>query len=454
MATATHRSSRNGRIKSGTTEILITSIKVGTRTRKDVGDLASLTESIAEIGLLHSVVVSPDRKLIAGFRRLKACKKLKWKKIPVRIVDLERIVEGEFAENVCRKDFTLSEIAAIARKLRPVAEKRAHERRVSGLKQGNSRPVGQNCPNGENGKTRDIVARYCGVSGTTLEKVETIVEAAEGNPKKYGYLKERMDETGKVNKHWQQLRVARLMGEKPSTNGKADLKPNSVICGDCLKILPKFPRNTFDAVIFDPPWGVNYKYDSGRGRNSDPEGYWKWLEPICKETMRVLKPGGFWACWQSHNYFAHFWEWFGPDIRIFAACKDQVRQRGGRAYGWEPVVMKWKSGTKAIYPYGRKKALDFFVSDWTAHLGNKLASQHPCPRPVDVLEAIIDNYTTKGALILDPTCGSGAVCIAAARRKRKYVGIEISQGFVNLANRRIEAEAKLEPAGLRKKKAK
>lgn len=104
--------------------------------------------------------------------------------------------------------------------------------------------------------------------------------------------------------------------------------------------------------------------------------------------------------------------------------------------------MKWKPGRKAIYPFGRKKPLDFFVSDWKAHLQNKLAGQHPCPRPLDVLEAIIENYTTPGALILDPTAGSGSVCLAAARCKpaRKYVGIEISQGYAALAEKRVKMD--------------
>ncbi|MHB0959272.1 MAG: DNA methyltransferase [Pirellulaceae bacterium] len=425
-------------------ELPIGHIRVGARSRKDLGDLDSLATNISEIGLLHAVVVSPDNRLIAGFRRLQACKKLGWKTVPVRVIDLDKIVEGEFAENVCRKDFALSEIAAIAKKLRPVVEARARQRQIGCLMQGNNGPDGTNLPNGENGKSRDIIARYVGVSGMTLEKVEAIVEAAEENPEKYGHLKERMDATGKVNKHWQQLRVAQLMGEKASRNGKATLKANTIMCGDCTEIMPQWPKNTFDAVIFDPPWGVNYEYDEGRERNNTPESYWNWLQPIYKETMRLLKPGGFWACWQSHNYFSYFWQWFGSDIQIFAACKDQVRLRQGRSYGWEPIILKWKSGRKVIYPYGRKKVLDFFVSDWKAHLQDKLAGQHPCPRPVDVLEALIDNYTTPGALILDPTCGSGSVCVAAARCKpaRQYVGIEISQGYAALAEQRIKLAAR------------
>ena len=217
MATATLRRPRNS--NQPATELPIASIRIGTRTRKDLGNLASLAENIAEIGLLQPVVVTPDGRLIAGVRRIQACKKLGWKTIPVRVVDLECVVEGEFAENVFRKDFTLSEIAAIAKRLRPIVEKRARQRQILPLKQGTSDPVVQILPNGEKGRSRDIIARYVGVSGVTLEKIEAVVDAAEENPKKYGHLKEQMDQTGNVNKHYQQLRVAR------SKNGKSILNP-------------------------------------------------------------------------------------------------------------------------------------------------------------------------------------------------------------------------------------
>jgi len=123
---------------------------------------------------------------------------------------LEQVVEGEFAENACRKNFALSEVAAIARKLRPVIEAKAKARKLSGLN-GNLRPTLPH--DGLKGKSRDIIARCVGVSGVTLEKVEAIVAAAEEDPERFGKFKERMDDTGKVNKFFQQLRVARLMHE-------------------------------------------------------------------------------------------------------------------------------------------------------------------------------------------------------------------------------------------------
>jgi ParB family transcriptional regulator, chromosome partitioning protein len=64
----------------------VAAIHVGKRHRKELGDVAELAASIEDIGLLHPIVVTPDGQLMAGARRLAACKKLGWKRIPVNVV--------------------------------------------------------------------------------------------------------------------------------------------------------------------------------------------------------------------------------------------------------------------------------------------------------------------------------------------------------------------------------
>jgi ParB family transcriptional regulator, chromosome partitioning protein len=51
-----------------------------------MGDLAGLAESIEDIGLLNPITVDENGRLLAGARRLAACKRLKWKTIPVNVV--------------------------------------------------------------------------------------------------------------------------------------------------------------------------------------------------------------------------------------------------------------------------------------------------------------------------------------------------------------------------------
>ena len=65
--------------------IALDQVVVGHRRRKDMGDIDSLAASIEDIGLLHPITVDEQGRLLAGARRLAACKLLGWKDIPVNV---------------------------------------------------------------------------------------------------------------------------------------------------------------------------------------------------------------------------------------------------------------------------------------------------------------------------------------------------------------------------------
>jgi DNA modification methylase len=65
---------------------------------------------------------------------------------------------------------------------------------------------------------------------------------------------------------------------------------------------------------------------------------------------------------------------------------------------------------------------------------------HPAPFPIDLPRRLIQLYTYKGDLVLDPFMGSGTTALAAARTGRHYVGFDTEQSYVDLAGRRL-AEA-------------
>jgi hypothetical protein len=142
------------------------SIVVRDRHRQDLGDIDGLAKNIAEVGLLHPVVVTPDIVLIAGARRLAACKQLGWDEIPVTVVKLAEIVRGEFAENTQRKDWTPSEMVAIKRAIEPLMKAQAAER----IKVGRP-PLGK-FPEGETGRAADKVAAFVGKDRRTVENAE------------------------------------------------------------------------------------------------------------------------------------------------------------------------------------------------------------------------------------------------------------------------------------------
>jgi ParB-like chromosome segregation protein Spo0J len=96
-------------------KILIADIKVANRRREDFGDVEGLAASINRFGLLHPITVDGDNNLVAGERRLRACRDvLKLDEIDARLYselteDERREIELE--ENVRRKDLTPLEIS-------------------------------------------------------------------------------------------------------------------------------------------------------------------------------------------------------------------------------------------------------------------------------------------------------------------------------------------------------
>ena len=87
--------------------IRINSVIIGTRFRKELGDIVSLAKDISETGLLQPIVINQNNELIRGLRRIEAFKALGKSEIPAYIVNLDDIIKGEISENTQRKDFSL-----------------------------------------------------------------------------------------------------------------------------------------------------------------------------------------------------------------------------------------------------------------------------------------------------------------------------------------------------------
>ena len=69
---------------------------------------------------------------------------------------------------------------------------------------------------------------------------------------------------------------------------------------------------------------------------------------------------------------------------------------------------------------------------------DKSKSQHPTQKPVALFEYLIKTYTNEGDLVLDNCIGSGTTAIACINTKRNFIGIELEQKYVEIANKRIK----------------
>jgi ParB family transcriptional regulator, chromosome partitioning protein len=188
----------------------IEDIRIGKRHRRDLGDVDGLAASIAELGLLHPIVVNSRGELIAGERRLQAAKLLGWKEVPATVIDLDAVVKGEFAENAHRKDFLPSEIDAIRRALEPLERAAAKTRMSDG---------GKGAKISQPSRVTDKIGTFAGVSGRTVEKIRTVCDAASTEPERYGHLVRELDRYRGVDRAYRALRrardEARVLGLRP-----------------------------------------------------------------------------------------------------------------------------------------------------------------------------------------------------------------------------------------------
>jgi site-specific DNA-methyltransferase (adenine-specific) len=217
--------------------------------------------------------------------------------------------------------------------------------------------------------------------------------------------------------------------------------------GDCLEVMRGLADNSFDAIITDPPFGIGFEYGSFKDMTTS-EDYWGWFEPRYIEMLRLLKPGGFCAIWQTQVNFKHFWDWFGDDIHIYASCKNFVQVRHTPIqYAYDPIVMFYKSGREPLHPESPARSMDFFVADTASRVcrSSNPEKGHPCPRPLDQVIEIIENFVVKDGRVLDPFLGSGTTLVACLRTGRRGFGIEIDRTYLPIIERRLlDASSKIE----------
>jgi DNA modification methylase len=63
---------------------------------------------------------------------------------------------------------------------------------------------------------------------------------------------------------------------------------------------------------------------------------------------------------------------------------------------------------------------------------------HPAPFPEELPYRLIQLYSFKGDIVLDPFMGSGTTAVASLKSDRKFVGYEINKEYIDLAEKRVE----------------
>jgi len=191
-----------------------------------------------------------------------------------------------------------------------------------------------------------------------------------------------------------------------------------VITGDCLDVMRGMDAGSVDAVITDPPY-------YGREDLFSTESVAAAMDWI----LRANKIVTFWPCnaaYPMNPDAVHIWHKAVP-----IHPKSQIGNVAGHHY--EQILTRGCG----------KKCMVFRIA---AILPNFAACRnefttHPTQKPVDLLRELIERFTKPGDLIFDPFCGSGSTGVAAIQTGRRFIGIEIDEGYATIARERIARAA-------------
>lgn len=200
----------------------------------------------------------------------------------------------------------------------------------------------------------------------------------------------------------------------------------TLYCGDCLDYMRGMDAGSVDAVITDPPYGVNLISGGGRGingwRDFRGDGKWDQWKPTREyfdEMRRIAKVVIIWG----GNYFSDM---------LPASQQWLVWDKGQRDFSLADAELAWSNQDRGVR-----------VFDYARALMLKENGLHPTQKPLALMRWCIELSGAK--TIIDPFMGSGSTGIAALQLGRNFIGCEIDPAYYAIAERRIK-EAAAQPA--------
>jgi DNA modification methylase len=235
---------------------------------------------------------------------------------------------------------------------------------------------------------------------------------------------------------------------------------NRLLCKSSEK-MGELPDRCVHLMITSPPYNASKEYD----QDLNLDEYLDLLSKVWGETYRVLVPGGR-ACINIANLGRK------PYIPLHSYIISQMQEIGFLMRGeiiWNKAASaspstawgSWRSASnpvlRDVHEYilvfskdsfsrkvkGRESTitrqdfLDWTKSVWSFPAVSARKTGHPAPFPEELPHRLIQLFTFSGEMVLDPFVGSGTTCAAAVKAGRAYLGYDISEDYIRLAQERI-----------------
>ena len=423
-------------------EIPISLIEVGSRFRKDYGDIDQLCFSITKNGLITPIAVGVAEKmlipretdlpymLLAGGRRLTALKKLGKTDVTARIYDVP-LTELDFrsielAENFDRKNMEYGEEVALLKQIHTL-QTSIHGQKIS------------KAPDAPGWSQADT-ARLTNKSGATVTKDLQLAEAIARFPelqldscKNKAEAFKRLKNVGTMCSNAIGAKAyVKSVGGSDQTFAKLS---SSYIIADCLDIYSKIPDASLDFIEIDPPYAIdlaNVKKDNDCiGYNEIPvDIYADFMLKVFRESFRTLKEGGWLVCWFAAD------PWFQPVADLLRGEGFKMNLLPGmwvKNIGQTAQPETFLGNAYEQFFYARKGKsvlkkpgrLNTFIFNPVSHT----QKYHPTQRPFDLMQEIFKTFTLPGNSAFIPFLGSGVSIMAAHSLNVKAIGADLNSPY-------------------------
>lgn len=248
-----------------------------------------------------------------------------------------------------------------------------------------------------------------------------------------------------------------------------ETKEIQLLQGDCIELMKDIPDGSVDMILCDLPYGTTAcKWDK-----IIP------FEPLWKNYNRIIKDNGAIVLFATQPFtsklvhsniknFKHSWIWHKKNAGNVLVAKYQplktteeicVFSSGGKVVYYPIFSEGHKDRTKEKPTKKKSDLFSGIKSGDFKHGKNKEGHQrypkhliefsnashkgkvHPTQKPVALLEYLAKTYTNEGEVVLDNCMGSGSTGVACVNTGRKFIGMELDEGYFNIAVKRIN-EAK------------
>jgi len=449
-------------------ELDIDLIDVGKRARVDYGNLDDLARSMTEVGVIQplsvavkamlsrddgadAIVEEDENKpylLLAGGRRFEAIKLAGYETVPCKIytntLSDEEVFKIELYENIYRKEMTWSEETLLRDKIHRL----------------NLKSKGIIVAEGavSTAKLKESAAEMgmsIGMLSTDLRIAQAIKDIPElANLKSKAEIRKVLKQaknSADIKKNLDKLN-AELSAETTTHTGKSVPKnmvtsaQNRYVLGNFFERVGELPSNTFDLVVCDPMYGIDFDTVSqnndtmrtGLIKDVPASEYPDYIDNLLREVVRVMKPDSWLLMWHAMR-----WEPMILDKMEQHGLKTKdrpiiwVKKPAGNmapeyqlSSAWEPCLYARKGTPKLDL---RQISGDVVVAD-APDKGNRV---HPTEKPFRMVGQLIRTFSQPGAKVLVPFAGSGVDIAYCISNFREAIGFDIVESLKNAYDLRI-----------------